>query len=43
MNGIIKEPYGEQSIGNLDIWDYNPENWDKAVIELGNLIEQASR
>lgn len=43
VNGIIKEPYGEQSIGNLDIWDYNPENWDKAVIELGNLIEQASR
>ncbi len=43
VNGIIKDPYGDKAIGELEIWDYNPENWDKAVIELGNMIEQASK
>ncbi len=43
VNGIINQPYGDQAIGELEIWDYNPENWDKAVIELGNMIEQAAR
>jgi len=39
---IIKKPFGEQSIGNLDIWDYDPAKWDAAVVEMGGLIEKLS-
>jgi len=41
VNRIIKEPFGEKSIGNQDIWDYNPSKWDAAVIEVGGMIEKA--
>ncbi|HUU30279.1 MAG TPA: hypothetical protein VM123_20935 [archaeon] len=41
VNRIIKQPFGEKSIGNLEIWDYNPANWDAARIEIGEMIEKA--
>jgi hypothetical protein len=39
---IIYMPFGEQSIGNLDVWNHNPAEWDAALIELGALIEKTS-
>lgn len=36
---IIYLPFGEQSIGNLDVWNHNPAEWDAARIELGALVE----
>lgn len=40
---IVFNPYGKASIGNLEAWNHNPEQWDAARIELGNLIEAKSR
>jgi hypothetical protein len=36
---LVFNPYGKASIGNLEAWNHNPEQWDAARIELGNLIE----
>jgi len=35
VNSIINQPFGDKSIGKLDVWSYNPEQWDRARIELG--------
>jgi len=43
INRIIKEPFGDKSIGNLNVWSYDPEKWDRARIELGELIDHAKR
>ncbi len=40
VNEIIKEPFGEKSIGILDVWNYDAEKWDQARIKLGELIDQ---
>jgi hypothetical protein len=40
VNAIIKDPFGDKSIGNLDVWSYDPEQWDAARIELGELINE---
>ncbi len=39
---IIRRPFGEQSIGELDIWDYHPQHWDKAAGELAETLERAT-
>jgi len=41
VNSIIKRPFGEQSIGNLNVWSFDPEKWDQKRVELGELIQQA--
>jgi hypothetical protein len=38
VNSIIKEPFGEKSIGNLDVWSFRAEQWDQARILLGQEI-----
>jgi hypothetical protein len=38
VNEIIREPFGEASIGNLDVWSYDAEQWDLARIRMGELI-----
>ncbi len=43
VNSIIKQPFGEQSIGNLDVWSFNVEQWDKKRIELGEMIHMANK
>jgi hypothetical protein len=43
VNDIIKEPFGDKSIGNLDVWSYDPEQWDRSRIKLGELIDQAKK
>ena len=41
VNNIIKQPFGENSIGNLDVWTYDAEQWDRQRIQLGKLIEES--
>lgn len=41
VNGIIRRPFGEKSIGNLDVWSYDAEKWDEGRIRLGEMINQA--
>ena len=36
VNGIIKEPFGDKSIGNLDVWSFDAEQWDAAREKLAN-------
>jgi hypothetical protein len=43
VNTVIKEPFGDKSIGNLDVWSYDAEQWDKARIEIGELINEAKK
>lgn len=40
VNTIIFQPFGRNSIGNLDVWSYDAEQWDLCRIKLGELINQ---
>lgn len=40
VNSIIKNPFGENSIGNLDFWSFDAEQWDNARIKMGKLISE---
>jgi hypothetical protein len=41
VNSIIKRPFGETSIGNLDVWIYDAAQWDRQRLQLGKLIEES--
>jgi hypothetical protein len=43
VNSIINQPFGNNSIGNLDVWSYDAEQWDLGRIKLGELISQAKK
>ena len=43
VNNIIKQPFGENSIGNLDVWNFDAEQWDLQRIQLGELIEESNK
>lgn len=38
VNTIVKRPFGEQSMGNLDVWSYDAAQWDKSRILIGEMI-----
>ena len=40
VNKLIKEPFGDKSIGNLDVWSYDQEQWHKVRLELGELVSK---
>ena len=40
VNGIIKQPFGKKSIGNLDVWSFDASQWDQTRIKLGELINK---
>ena len=40
VNTIIKKPFGPNSIGNLDVWSFNAEAWDKCRILMGKMIDE---
>ena len=42
VNSIIKQPFGPNSISNLDVWSFEAEAWDKSRILMGKMIEKAS-
>jgi hypothetical protein len=41
VNSIIKLPFGPKSIGNLDVWSFDAEKWDRARIAMGQMIDRA--
>ena len=41
VNEIINYPFGDKSIGVLDVWEYDAEKWDLMRIKLGELIDQS--
>ena len=42
VNSIIKRPFGEKSIGNLDVWVYDAGQWDNTRLQIGELIDASS-
>ncbi len=40
VNSIIKQPFGDSSIGNLDVWSFDASQWDKARILIGKKISE---
>ncbi len=40
VNSIIKLPFGPKSIGNLDVWSFDPDKWDEARISMGKMINK---
>jgi hypothetical protein len=43
VNEIIYEPFGQQSIGKLDVWTFDAEKWDRARERMGDLIDEYFR
>ena len=43
VNSIIKQPFGANSIGNLDVWSFDAEQWDQTRIQMGELITEHNR
>lgn len=43
VNTIIKEPFGENAIGNFAVWSYDAEQWDQSRSKLGELINQTHK
>ena len=41
VNSIIKLPFGPKSIGNLDVWSFDAQDWDEARIAIGKMINDA--
>ena len=41
VNTIIGEPFGDRSIGRVDVWKYDAQKWDEARLNLGRLVEMA--
>jgi len=40
VNRIIKRPFGPNSIGNLDVWNYDAQAWDESRIRIGEMIDR---
>ena len=36
-------PFGPKSIGNLDVWRYDAEQWDNSRITMGEMITAIER
>ncbi len=41
VNSIIDRPFGDQSVGKVDVWSYEPQQWDSKRVQLGELINQS--
>ena len=40
VNSIINEPFGENSIGNLNVWSFDAKLWDQTRIQMGEEIDK---
>ena len=40
VNKIIKNPFGDNAIGNLDVWSFDAKDWDESRIALGEMIHE---
>lgn len=43
VDGVIKEPFGDKSIGNLDVWSFDARTWDESRIKMGDMIDAAAK
>jgi hypothetical protein len=43
IDEIIYQPFGEKSIGKLDVWSFDAEKWDKARVKIGDLISEHNK
>lgn len=43
IDKIIAKPFGNDAVGNISIWSYDPEKWDQARKELGQLLNEANK
>ena len=43
VDKIINKPFGKQSVGNLDVWSHDPQAWDAARVELGEMIGKGAK
>ena len=43
VNALIKKPFGDQSVGNLDVWIYDPRKWDSIRIKMGEKINAENK
>ena len=41
VDSIVNQPFGSQSLGNLDVWNHNPSEWDRVRLEVGAMIAEA--
>ncbi|MCW3117628.1 MAG: hypothetical protein JWM28_1710 [Chitinophagaceae bacterium] len=41
VNSLVHFPFGDKSIGNINVWEYDAEKWDNARIQIGNMINKA--
>ncbi len=41
VNSLIDGPWGDKSIGTIDVWSYDAKAYDRARVEMGRLIDQA--
>lgn len=41
VNKVINNPFGDNAVGNVDVWTYDPQKWDESRKELGKLITQS--
>lgn len=40
VNSLVNKPFGDQAIGKLDVWSYDPKKWDESRDQIGELIEK---
>jgi hypothetical protein len=40
VSRVIEKPFGNNAVGNLNVWSYDPKKWDESRKELGQLINQ---
>lgn len=40
VDEIIYQPFGQKSIGKLDVWSFDAQKWDEARIKIGDLISE---
>jgi hypothetical protein len=40
VNSVVNKPFGNDAVGNLDVWSYDPQKWDENRKALGRLINE---
>ncbi len=41
VNKVINKPFGNNAVGNIGVWNYDPQKWDESRKELGELINNS--
>ncbi|HEV7330829.1 MAG TPA: hypothetical protein VGN63_07315 [Flavisolibacter sp.] len=43
VDGLVNRPFGDQAVGNLNVWSYEPQKWDESRDRIGELINEAQK